>query len=236
MPYLSIQILTNGGTTNPPPGDYIVEPDSTHTITAIPYEGYMFDKFIVVGGQNVQYGDNSVTLTVPDNITVAVYAFFKEIPPPPAPAHITLQTYRWQFEPEGSFPYRPDDIRRAWRLIYTIKNEGGQPSECDITLYLKNAPPYIGERIAYRHQPSLAPEETLTFGDWVVPETKGNEYYVLEIVTTSTGARETYTLGTTPPITPPPTPPPTPSGAWIIGGILAALALGIAFMGKKRQG
>ena len=235
MPYLSIQVLTDGGTTNPPPGDYLVPPDSTHTITAIPYAGYVFDHFTVVGGpQHGTHTENPVAVTVPDNISVMVYVFFSTAPPPPAPAHIVLQSYTWEFVPELVFPYRPEDTRLAWRLWFTVVNEGGEPSEWDATLYLRNAPSYIGERIAYGHFPSLAPGASST-RSWVVPETKGSaEYYELEIATTSTGARDTYRIGVTPPPPAPPAPPtPTMPPSLICIPILVGV-VGLALLAVSR--
>lgn len=125
----------------------------------------------------------------------------------PIAAHIILYDYKWEPE-EGVFPYTPNDVRHAWRFIYTLKNEGGSASESDVTLYLTNAPAYIGEFIAYAHLPALEAGATRTRRDWVVPETKGFEYYELTIVTTSTGAKEIYYIGTTPAAPAPPTPPP----------------------------
>lgn len=234
-PFLSIQVIGGGGTTNPPPGDYPVAPDSTHTVTAIPYEGYIFNNFTVVGGpQHGTHTENPITVTVPDNITVMVYVFFRSAPPPPAPAHIVLQSYEWEFVPEGVFPYTPDDVRLAWRLKYTVKNEGNEPSEYDVTLYLRNAPPYIGERIAYGHFPPLNPGDTRTYS-WVVPQTRGFEYYELEIVTTATGRRDTYRIGITPAAPSPPAPSPRPPIGLLATSIFAAAVIGIAYIAGRRR-
>ncbi|MEM1829878.1 MAG: hypothetical protein QXV79_04495, partial [Thermofilaceae archaeon] len=132
MPFLSIQLLTEGGTTIPAPGDYFVEPGSTHVIKAVAYEGYEFAGFIVIGGpQHGGHNVNPISVTVPDDVTVLVYALFKPKPKPipVKPPDFILVRYEWRPFPEGTFPFTLDDVRRAWRFVYTVKNVGGKIGE-----------------------------------------------------------------------------------------------------------
>jgi hypothetical protein len=140
------------------------------------------------------YVDN----TKVDDSTSSNYVFYYQ---PPPPADIRLMSYSWTFYSEGTFPYRPDDVRKAWKLTYTVKNVGGQSSEADITLYLRNAPSYIGERMAYEHLTAISPNDSRT-RTLIVPESKGNEYYTMDVTTTSTRIIKSYNLGTTPAINP----------------------------------
>jgi len=142
---------------------------------------------VVVG----HYEDSSMA----DDDQSSIYTYFYQ---PPPPADIVLVSYRWDLEEGVTFPYTPDDVRLAYRLTYTVRNNGGSPSEYDVTIYLRNAPRYIGERIAYQHFPSLNPGGTRT-SSFVVPETRSGEYYEIEVRTTSTGVSKTYNIGGTPP-------------------------------------
>jgi len=141
---------------------------------------------------------------------------------PPPPADIVLESYSWKFIPDATFPYHPEDIREVWQLTYTIKNVGEQPGSAVVALYLRNAPAYIPE-LHYREWTiKLSPGSSLT-RRVNVPETKGNEYYVLEVTTLETGITKSYEIGPTPetpetgPITPPPPeeiPPAKPKPLW----------------------
>jgi len=183
---------------------------------------------IVVAGH---YEDS----TMYDDAQSDSYTYYYQ---PPPPADIVLVSYSWSLEEGVTFPYTEEDVRIAYRLTYTIKNVGGSPSECDVILYLRNAPTYIGERIAYMHFPSLNPGESRT-SSFVVPETRSGEYYEIEVKTTSTGVSKIYNIGATPPpeetkiVIPAPSPTvitPTPQYGFDISYIIRLVVSVIAIM------
>jgi len=61
---------TAGGTTDPPPGSYTYDRGSTETFTAIPYEGYYFERWVVNG---VERTENPLTLTLNEDTTITAY-------------------------------------------------------------------------------------------------------------------------------------------------------------------
>jgi len=89
-----------GGTTDPPPGDYEYLENSSVSVTAIPDEGYEFDFWLLDGAQ---YTSNPITVTMDADHELSAY--FKEVEK--CPFRIPILCVIW-----GSLPLRLARRRR----------------------------------------------------------------------------------------------------------------------------
>jgi hypothetical protein len=241
MVYLVITVKSGRGTTDPPPGEYVYPQGSTVTVKAIPDVGYVFDEFFLRNTARGTYytGENPCTIEIPTGVseTLTVYceAYFKEAPPSP---DVKLAGYRWEIE-SGTFPYRPEDTRQAYRLYLTVRNEGG-PGHYSVKVYLRNAPEYVWWGAT---EPELmwgsgvrpiegGSEQTISA---VLPEPKGSEYYETKLTTVETGVERLYRLEFPAPTKPPEEKPAEevkPSLLWILPFLVAPLFL--AWLERRR--
>lgn len=183
------------GTTEPQPDLYEYPVGTAVTVKAIPAQGYIFlyaqaiwwrDDGSYVRGET--FTVSSFTVLLDYNCTVEVWFDVAPPPPPPAPTDVVLVSYSWSLE-EGTFPFTPQDVRRAFRLTYKVKNEGAA-GRFDEKIYLNNAPSYITNPIYASYGRGIGAREMLTLSV-VLPEPKGDEYYTLMLVSSKT---RIYTL------------------------------------------
>jgi len=243
MVYLVISVGSGRGTTNPPPGEYVYPQGAVVAVAAIPDEGYIFVEFYLKNTARGTYytSENPCTVEiptgVPETLRVECIAYFEEAPPPPPPPDVVLESYRWEIEPGATFPYRPDDVRQAYRLYLKLKNEGG-PGWYRVKVYLRGAPSYVWWGAS---EPELMWQTSRSIDAGaerqetaVLPEPKGSEYYEVAVITVETGVERWYKLEfPTPPGEEVPAPPPgevkppvgAPSLIW-----LAQLLFGVALI------
>jgi hypothetical protein len=83
-----------GGTTDPAPGSYEYEEETSVRVTAIPYTGYAFDHWTLDGSIR---SENPITVTMDSNYSLT--AAFKKVeappPPPPPPPPPTAPSFGW---------------------------------------------------------------------------------------------------------------------------------------------
>jgi len=239
MVYLVISVGSGKGTTNPPPGEYVYPQGAVVTVEAIPDEGYVFVEFYLKNTARGTYytSENPCTVEmptgVPETLRVECTAYFEEAPPAPPP-DVVLESYRWEIEPEATFPYTPDDVRQAYRLYLTLKNSGG-PGRFRVKLYLRGSPSYVWwdapePELIRQTLRSIDAGGTWTIRDFVVPEPKGNEYYEVAVITVETGVERWYKLES-------PAPPEEkkPPAALIVASILLVIGLAVALATSIRR-